>query len=94
MTLCQRVRSCEQAGFIATLVASAILIGSSFAAGKILLLGDFSPSNRKPEKKVLSGRALPNDIGSIASPERADSRAGLRRLKGRDHDHPLSNCPA
>jgi drug/metabolite transporter (DMT)-like permease len=43
MTLSQRVRSYEQAGFIATLVASTFLMGSSFVAGKILLLGGFSP---------------------------------------------------
>ena len=43
MTLCQKVRSCERAGFIATLVASTFLMGSSFVAGKILLQGGFSP---------------------------------------------------
>jgi drug/metabolite transporter (DMT)-like permease len=38
-----KVRTRERAGFIATLVASTFLMGSSFVAGKILLQGGFSP---------------------------------------------------
>ena len=43
MTLRQKARLGEQAGFIATVVASTFLMGSSFVAGKILLQGGFSP---------------------------------------------------
>jgi len=43
MALCQKARPCERASFIATVVASTFLMGSSFVAGKILLQGGFSP---------------------------------------------------